>query len=113
MTRLLLIFLLCLPVSAQTACLIVPYSATALTKMHDPATVDKMPRLVLFGNPAIERAGVTGRRMAFCHPWDQDDSKAVSTWTWIKNKLTALSVSYSVRLTGDLPADWRYPAVAP
>jgi len=105
---------LCLPLCAAngTACLIVPYSAAALDRLHDPATIDKMPIVVRFGTPAIERADVTGRRMAFCHPWDRDDSKAVSTWTWIRNKLTALGVSYSVRLDGDLPADWRYP-VAP
>jgi len=60
-------------------------------------------QLTEFGEPNVEREGVTLRRMAFSYPWDEDEL------VWIEEFIAALprAVRERVFLAETLPADWR------
>jgi hypothetical protein len=109
MKRLLLLCLLALPLAAENITLILLHSPALLARIRDAQEVGKTPDGVEFGEPAIERAGVANRRMAFSHEWDRQDQDDLRGWRWIKAKLEARGIQYQVRLQGGLPDNWRYP----
>lgn len=71
----------------------------------DQGNVRNDARLTLFGDPAVERAGVSNRRMAFAHPWSEEELR------WLEDEFipTFPGAPESVKLLDALPDDWREP----
>lgn len=64
----------------------------------------KAAAITEFGEPNVEREGVSGRRMAFAYPWTEEELQ------WIRDFIASLplSVRSNVFLQESLPADWRH-----
>lgn len=60
-----------------------------------------------FGEPVRERGGVTNPRIAFSHPWSEEEV------AWMRDVLIPAipgpSPRNQVLLVDALPTDWRYP----
>jgi hypothetical protein len=61
--------------------------------------LERTPGGVSFGEPTIERPGVTNRRAAYAHPWLDGDRE------WLGARLPARG-----QVLDALPEDWRWPA---
>jgi len=61
-------------------------------------------RVTEFGTPAVERAGVPNRRMAFSHNFSEDELR------WIEEEFIPgfPGAPGSAYLTDTLPEDWRF-----
>jgi len=121
MKKLLLFVLLCLPVYGQHLTLVVPYRVDVLTwlQRNDMGQSHATDSGLHFGHPVVEREGVTNRRMAFCHPFTEDNVGTIrSDLRWAAERLSQkldipikdiIEKYVTIRRDGGLPDDWRYP----
>jgi hypothetical protein len=70
-------------------------------KIVDGAPVDA----TLLNEPAVEAEGVTGRRVAWEHPFDLNEEQ------WVRDYVASLSkpVRDRIQLLPALPSDWQAP----
>lgn len=81
----------------------------ATHRKDDQGNVITSEPITLFGEPTVEAAGVPNRRMAFSHPFSEDEVR------WLEDEFipTFPGAPNSVQLLEALPSDWRYPEDSP
>lgn len=133
--KLLLMLVFALPLVAQNLVLVMPYQPALVKWLQRNADTDakqvETPSGLEFGEPAVEDASASPRRMAFSYSFSEVDEQGKdSDLTWLGKRLLQVATNrgicassdkagacsqkvkayVEVRRDGTLPADWAYPA---